>query len=235
MKFPAALALNVLCIAVGLFAYDHLRAPPESDGAPLAGYGVAAPTAQPTGSVSLLGAVEKTEMRALQARYDALTLRTDLLEQRLSDWAQAALDRQPRAPLGGLRQADVDEKTGPFDEGTLITLRAYNAEIRRRSQQERRVVAMKKHLKSLGVTLTAENQDVVNEAMAFEKRAGELMQSLDYPNGSEGMASRRQAFKNLREQFAEAVRKALPPEEAESLLESRLGRTGGYFADRGDK
>lgn len=235
LKYLPFLLINVVCVAAGLFVYDSMRsdthrdAHADEDGDTVVAGARADGRSLRGAPAAVLGGGARTELARLRTQVDKQADELRMVHERIETWVKAASQRAPTSPLGGIVDGAEDEVAGAFDEATLLSLRTYLDEIRRRDARERQEIRVKQLIQGAGIELNDETRPVVSETVQFQERARKLMQSLVFGRDKEGMAKRQRAFEELREEYAQNVRKLLSASDAKRLLDSRIGRTGGYF------
>jgi hypothetical protein len=245
LKLGPYLLMNILLVGGGIFAYDALKGEPAHGGSG-GSYDYAS---EPIGPSA--GAGGDIRARNVDRRLDGLEAALKRIETRLA----AGLAARPSAPrdadpeggeavdpggggsatLPGFSGRDIVDTDNPvFDDETVKTLSAYMDEIARRKNEERQRKRIQAELDRIGVELDeALASRVVDESLAFQERARQLLTSQRFGRDEEGRAERQAAMAGIAEEYKATINRLVPSEQATLIIESRLGRGMGYFGAGG--
>lgn len=133
--------------------------------------------------------------------------------------------------LPSLSPRDVlDTETPVFSDDTVRTLSAYIDEINRRKQEERMRTRLSADLARLDLGLDEEQEKaVIDQTLKFQKRRTDLLRR-PYARDEAGQAERRDAVNALQEEYASIIKRLVPNEAAQKILDSRVSRSMGFFS-----
>ncbi len=243
MKLGPYLLINLLMVGGGIFIYDNLK----SD----TGSGSDAPvydplTAEAPSRDEPTPAPEPMELDggANDVTNRDNTRRINSLERTIADLREEL--RSLKGSNGGgtttsgngvmpsMASSDlVDEENPVFDDGTLSTISAYLDEINRRKNEERQMRRIETELERKDIDLSeSQKESVVKETLAYQAKARDLLRK-QFSRDEAGREERRQAFQGLQDEYASVIKSLVPEQQADQILDSRLGRGMGFFGNFG--
>jgi hypothetical protein len=236
---PAALLLNVLLVAAGLFVYDSLKKDAEPAGPRDVPEYITRteperePAREPDPpALRLEGLDPSAQLARLSGQISELLSRVNRLE---------AENRTLRASVGSGRPVgepsngsgpvwDVDgNPDADIDPAMLARFRDYMDAVERQKRDERFEEMIQGQFDRIGVNLPDEQRmRAVKATVVFRERVRETLQQ-QVGGSDESRRERLEAMEALRQDYAREINQIAPPSEAQKIIDG-MGRYPGMSA-----